>query len=173
MYTYESLQAETEKTMVITRSEFISRFQSLNIGEVFEDRPAFSGKGPLAGLYTAMQEIPASWYMILPCDMPGITPAFVRYLKDQVLREQQNQCLIPSVKGYKQPAAAVYHRSCLPHIELLLKQEQLKMTALFERVNTCLVYPEQAGFPSKMFCNINTKADLSEMAHLYDSDKKV
>ncbi|MFC7393343.1 molybdenum cofactor guanylyltransferase [Scopulibacillus cellulosilyticus] len=163
MFAYESLKKETEKTVIVSRSELIARFQSMIDDEVISDDPKFLGEGPLAGIYTAMVDLLAEWYVVLPCDMPLVNRQFVAYLKNWTQTEEISQCFVPFVKGFKQPMAAIYHRSCLPDIEQLLNQRQLKMDALLERVNTRIVYPETEGFHSDLFRNINTKQHLCEL----------
>lgn len=61
-----------EHTVIISRPEFIDRFQENGENEVYQDAEPFQGMGPLAGIYTAFKKTNGDLYTVLSCDTPLI-----------------------------------------------------------------------------------------------------
>lgn len=124
---------------------------------VADERP---GSGPLGGIVTALG---SAWYersIVLACDMPNITPAFLEYLMR--LADTDHDAVVAQCDGRLEPLAAVYHRRCRRAFLELLERGELRMSDAIERVRTCYVQicPGEDGWPEELFRNINTPADL-------------
>lgn len=65
-------EALGEQTVIISRPEFIDRFQENGENEVYQDAEPFQGMGPLAGIYTAFKKTDGDLYTVLSCDTPLI-----------------------------------------------------------------------------------------------------
>ncbi len=122
------------------------------------------GKGPLGGLYSAIQGVDTSWIMILACDMPLVQSGFIKYMLEI---KTWAPVIVPAVKGRFEPLHAVYHRSLLPLVENLLKRDRLCMRALFDMVPVYAVKEqEMVRAAGSLVClsNINTMVEFKRLA---------
>lgn len=124
----------------------------------FLDIPSFKdiylGKGPLAGLHSAMHHKPGDAYILTACDMPLIEPDICKFLVSQL---GDHDAVLPVFGEKKQPLAAVYSRKVMKKAEELLQKDMLKIGLLFGQLNTV----RQTRFPfpdqvlEKHFFNMN------------------
>ena len=91
--------------------------------------------GPLGGLYTALSATTAP-VLLLACDLPFLTPAFLRYL---VSRRGSHQAVVPHTATGLQPLCALYEPSCLAAVETAIQADQLSMRDLLSNLNLDLV----------------------------------
>src|SRR5512143_2118542 len=65
--------------------------------------------GPICGLHTALKTTGADWNLVVACDMPGLTAAF---LSDLLAAAKQLgcACLVPQTVSGIHRLCAVYHR---------------------------------------------------------------
>ncbi|WP_409294198.1 molybdenum cofactor guanylyltransferase [Peribacillus sp. SCS-26] len=115
-------------------------------------------QGPLYAMHHAMIAAHADWYLVLSCDIPFVTPEFVRRLLSFI--EEGTQAVIP-VEGDKiHPLLGLYHHSCIGEMESILHNGERKVRLLFERIKVQEV-PFEEGHP--VFININRQEDLSRL----------
>ncbi len=86
--------------------------------------------GPLGGLYTALRQAnsgatAADWILLVACDLPHLTAAFLRELLAAASAE--HDCIVAEADGRLQPLCAVYHRRLLPAAETALQCKLFKM----------------------------------------------
>lgn len=93
------------------------------------------GLGPLGGLYTALSTTAAP-VLLLACDLPFLTPAFLRYLID---RRGPYQAIVPYTATGLQPLCALYEPSCLAAVETALDAERLSLRDLLTDLSLDLV----------------------------------
>ena len=93
---------------------------------VVADRVA--GLGPAGGIETALQHTSADWNLVVACDMPGITEAFLQQLLDAAERSGADATLCAGPAGYLEPLCAVYHRRCRDTIRYALDSGVRKVT---------------------------------------------
>lgn len=148
----KNLKAVTETVAVIGRTD-----HSIENVQFFVDKDKYKGMGPLAGLYTAMKEVKAEWYLVLACDMPLIDQEILTALLSGI--NEKHPAVIPVIHGKCHPLCALYHYSVLSKIERLLDQKQLKMMTLLDQLNP--VYLDESNFKNPgRFANINRREDL-------------
>ena len=133
------------------------RFSSLGF-EVYSD--SICGKGPLGGIYTALQVSDTEKVFCVACDMP--------YLDEETIRGMLNisvdyDVVVPRSEGRFHPLHAVYSRSCMKPIEKLLMSVSPRITGFFDQVRVKTV--GEQDFPAlsdkgKALTNLNTPADL-------------
>lgn len=71
------------------------------------------GAGPLGGICSALRSSQAAWNLVLACDMPRVTAAFLDDLLAEAERGEAD-CLLPAgPSGLPEPLCAVYHERCL------------------------------------------------------------
>ncbi|MEK7408011.1 MAG: molybdenum cofactor guanylyltransferase [Acidobacteriota bacterium] len=125
------------------------RYRHLPYAVVPDRRP---GYGPLGGVETALLESQARWNLVVACDMPAVTAAFLGSLLEAA-EGNGFQCLVPvAASGRPEPLCAVYERGCLAAVSALLDRGVRKMTdALAALQAGQWKVPEEAWFE-----NLNT-----------------
>ena len=143
-----------ETFLVSNRPQAYSQF-GLRIAE--DDSP---GRGSLEGLRTALASAISDYVLVAGCDMPFIQRSLVEHL---VSRERNFEALVPRYGGRLQPMLAVYGVTCLPHIERMLEQDQMKLGRVLLGLDTVMVDETTVlEFDSVgiSFRNVNTPEDL-------------
>lgn len=124
------------------------RYQSLGFPVIAD---AVEGAGPLGGIYTALLETQAEWNLIVACDMPNLTPEFLRILLREA-KEAGKDCLVPSTTAGLEPLCAVYRRTVLAAAGRAIHQNLLKMRDFVLTLDTCVWPVADSG----ALRNINT-----------------
>jgi len=118
------------------------------------------GQGPLGGLVTALKHARHELVVVVACDMPGLTEAFIERI--QLEMTHHADAIVPEHDGLIEPLAACYHRHCLVPFERCIAQRALKMSDALEQVRTLLIpiHPGTGEWPVDLFRNINAPGDL-------------
>ena len=143
--------------------------------------------GVLGGVYTSLTFSPHDTVLCVACDSPFLEPKLLTYLIS-VLGEYD--AVMPYTYkgvGVRNPShsdtrritlqtlCAAYSKRCLPIIELMLQDAELRVHALNERAHIKCISPEiwQKYDPDGMsFFNINTPEDF-DRANLYISSQSL
>jgi molybdopterin-guanine dinucleotide biosynthesis protein A len=112
--------------------------------------------GPIGGLYTALRVTNADWNLIVACDMPDVTEAFLNGLLEGA-EASHADCVVPETAGQLDPLCAVYHRRLLPAVESAIQRKMLKMQ---DFVSTLRVSRWPVSDPRPLQ-NVNTPAEWS------------
>ncbi len=130
------------------------RYGGLGFPALADEAP---GCGPLGGICTALAASRAEWNLVVACDMPFVTAAFLGELLEEVLRSG-GDCLVPvSAGGHLEPLCAVYRRDLLTRLRQSLTEGRL---AAREAVRG----PGTVWWPvpdPSIFANLNTPEDLA------------
>ena len=105
---------------------------------VFPDQ--YPDTGPLGGLCTALHHASTPTLLLLACDLPFLTPEFLRFL---VERLGQHQAAVPQSPEGLHPLCAAYATSCLPAVERLLDQQEGRMHTLCRQLDLRVLTPEE------------------------------
>ena len=128
--------------------------------------------GALGGLHTGLTYAANSTVICVGCDMPLLQPSLLSYL---VTLLGDYDAVVPSVQTADrsttvfQTLSAVYSKRCLPVIGEMLAVDELRVHALYDRIDARIVQPHEWGvFDPKglSFFNINTPEDF-EIANRY------
>lgn len=123
-------------------------------------------KGSLGGIYTGLFHSSHSHAFVAACDMPFLNPLLIKHL---LHRTPNFDIVIPRTADGLQPLHAVYSQKCLPLMQDLLSQNNLKIIDFFQRVKVCEV-PSEDILPFdpglKSFLNVNTPEDLKSLSQL-------
>lgn len=114
------------------------------------------GAGPLGGLCTALHHTTTPSLLLLACDLPFLTPAFLRFL---AAHPGAHQVLLPRSAEGPQPLCARYSRGCLPAVEAALARGERRMGAFHPAVDLGWLEPgEWQPFDPQglLFANLNT-----------------
>jgi molybdopterin-guanine dinucleotide biosynthesis protein A len=70
----------------------------------------YPGGGPLGGILTALDHTAADWNLIVACDMPEVSAAFLRELLARAMASPADVLLPYGPHGLPEPLCAVYRR---------------------------------------------------------------
>lgn len=118
--------------------------------------------GPLAGIRAGLAASPADRCIVVGCDMPFLSPLLLAHMAGV---SRSFDVVVPRLgpAAALEPLCAVYSRSCVPAIDLLLSYGYAKATRLFEMVHVAYVEREicEALDPQGLcFFNVNSRVDL-------------
>jgi len=117
------------------------------------------GEGPLSGIITALRHRAAPWLLVVACDMPGLTAAFLGELL--AAAKANGSATIPTSPGGRmEPLCAVWHGDALPALEKAFAAGTRKIADAVMGIRPAL-YPVTAPL---LFQNINTPEDLAAHA---------
>ena len=73
-------------------------------------RDRYPGGGPLGGILTALDHTAADWNLIVACDMPEVSAAFLRELLARAIASPADVLLPYGPDGLPEPLCAVYRQ---------------------------------------------------------------
>ncbi|MGP4040584.1 molybdenum cofactor guanylyltransferase [Gracilibacillus sp. D59] len=142
-------------TYIVIRDNHSIQQVSANI-KVITDHEPYKGQGPLAGIYSAMIDGTANWYLVLPVDTPLMEPVILKKLITY-MDNNENDAIVPRINGRIQPLVALYKRDTIQLMEQQLLDKKRSMHQLLEKLTVTFV-----DFPcedEKYFININTQEE--------------
>lgn len=157
----EKLGTLFERLLVVTNTPDAHAFLGL---PMVGDR--YSGRGPLAGIHSGLEQCGCRAAFVVACDMPFWEPDLVRFM---VAEAPGYDVVVPFVSGEYEPMHALYGRSCLPFIEELIASGNNRIITFFPQVRVRRINDEEAarfGAPTRMFLNCNTPGDLERAREL-------
>ncbi|GAB3223590.1 molybdenum cofactor guanylyltransferase [Algoriphagus aestuariicola] len=121
-------------------------------------------KGPVGGIYTALNHCQTTQALILSCDIPKIDSDTLEFL---IVEAQKHPGKITFLSDGKNdyPLIGVYPKSCLPAFGEAIEKDELKLRRLVESLphNRIVIHPESVS----NLQNINTKSELITLSNLY------
>jgi molybdopterin-guanine dinucleotide biosynthesis protein A len=147
-----------DEVLLVTNSPL--DYLDLNLRTVADLIPE---KGSLGGIYTGLFHSSHTHAFVAACDMPFLNPGLIGRL---IQLAPDHDIVIPKTEDGLQPLHAVYSQRCLPFMEELLRQENLKIIDFFQKVKKREVPPEEIlPFDPRLssFRNVNTPEDLEEI----------
>lgn len=112
-------------------------------------------RGPAEGLRQALAVARGAWVAVAPCDAPGVTPGFYRYL---LQRARGRDGAVPRLHGRWEPLTGVYRRLAL---ETALSSQDSVNRALDSMDVAPLGAGEMRKFPEAL-ANVNRFEELEE-----------
>ena len=153
-----------EIILIITNDSFKYQFPGVRV--VTDVVP---GKGPLGGIYTGLLVSQSKYNFICACDMPLLNLNLLKFMVSQI---NENDAVIPIIKGFDEPLHSIYSKSCLPAIKYQLQTGDLKIKNFFPRIK-CKYIPEdkiKKYDPCLLsFINLNTPQALELAKNLYNT----
>jgi molybdopterin-guanine dinucleotide biosynthesis protein A len=139
-----------------------ARYEHLGL-PVIPDR--YQEIGPLAGILAALEHASEPWNLVLACDMPHLTPAFLEFLFIRAEQGRREACLPVSPGGRDEPLCAVYSKRAAEAIRHELEKGVRKITHALEAVAVCRLLPAEYAHldpTGRIFTNVNTPADWAD-----------
>jgi molybdenum cofactor guanylyltransferase len=116
-------------------------------------------RGPLGGIHTALAAYPRQHVFALACDLPCLTPDFLKLLRDIHEREASDVTVPVDAAGRTQMLVGLYSPACLEPVARMLDEDELKVERLCARVKARRVKAEEyAHLPGaeRFLVNVNT-----------------
>jgi molybdopterin-guanine dinucleotide biosynthesis protein A len=117
-------------------------------------------KGPLGGIHAALCFSRLPYTFCIACDMPLVNPAVVAHL---CALAPGYDVVVPAWEAGCEPLHAVYGQSCLPHVERMVREDRLRVDALFSAVRVRRVASDELRPLDPLlrsFMNVNTPEAL-------------
>ena len=125
------------------------------------------GCGPLGGLDAALAHAAGEAVIVVACDMPFVTTAFLAYLAG--CATDAIDLVVPQTERGYHPLCAVYRRTARDAAARRLADRRLKMLDLLAdlRVHTVASADiERFGNRHRLLANVNTAADFAALVAL-------
>lgn len=122
------------------------------------------GAGPLGGIATALHASDAQWNLIVACDLPYLTKAWLETIAARALASRADAVLPMNERG-AEPLCAMYQTKCERAIRASLERGTRKVTDGLAGLRVEKIEPaEWKGFDSDglLFKNMNSPADYEE-----------
>ncbi len=140
---------------IVSNNRYYEQFGLKVLADLIPD------KGPMGGIYTGLKDSPNAMNFFISCDMPFVSKKSLELLLDQA---EVDQITVSIINDRFQPLFAVYPKSILPELEVLMNQNLLKLKLMIEALTYHQVLLNNEGEDlKKEFKNINTKAELDEL----------
>ena len=130
------------------------------------------GKGPLIGIYSALQVSKDDRCLAVACDMPFLNVYLLRYMMGLA---PAFDVVIPRVNNLPEPLHAIYSKRCLNILEEMIEQGDLKVVNLLRRAKVRYVEKSEidAYDPEHLsWFNINTPDDLKDAEHIIEGARQ-
>ncbi|MBD8067565.1 molybdenum cofactor guanylyltransferase [Bacillus sp. PS06] len=160
-YSLQILKECCDEVVIISHPNLKARLEEIVDVKIIEDIPRYKGLGPLAGIYSGMNEISGDLYMVLPCDTPMLDTELMKKLLQY--RDNQKDAVVPKIKGKLQPLIAVYAASAKGMIQQLLDKQILKMATLLKHINVTYVSEDDIDCTSESFENVNFRDEYEKL----------
>ncbi|MCE3259179.1 MAG: molybdenum cofactor guanylyltransferase [Bacteroidetes bacterium] len=128
-------------------------------------------KGPLGGLYTALETSVYKSVLLLSCDSPFITADIIKQLLSKKIPDFVT---VASFQTRLYPLCALYPRSLKLKAKTNIDQNNLKLATLIQSSDhTEVIFDEHLTSDPKALNNINTPADLQRTVNSNQMEIKV
>lgn len=151
--------------IISSNAQLADQFENVR---VITDSEAHRDKGPLAGIYSVMEQDDADLYFVISVDTPMVTQKAISHLYQFMvanLIESQLDIAGFASDGYPIPTIAFYHRNVMPIIESVLASDDLSMKHVYKQVSSKWLDVETIEQPKQWYRNINYPSDLTKLEH--------
>jgi molybdopterin-guanine dinucleotide biosynthesis protein A len=124
-------------------------------------RDIFPARGPLSGIHAALAASQSDWNLIVACDMPEVTAAFLTRLIHRAERGNAHAVIPAGPSGRPEPLCAAYSHRALDEIARALDRGIRKVTDALTGLDIDLWRVPD----SRQFHNLNTPAEWAGYCH--------
>ena len=154
-----------EECLIVTRqTELYREWPAKVVADRFEIR------SPLTGIHAGLTNMRSDFAFVTSCDTPLLKAALVKRLVDAL--DPGADVVVPASGTFFQPLCAIYACRCVPVIEEILRQGEVKVDRLYSRVKVKRVayrYFKAVDPELSSFFNVNTPGDLETVRRLWAS----
>jgi molybdopterin-guanine dinucleotide biosynthesis protein A len=124
-------------------------------------RDIYRGRGPLSGIHTALAASHEDWNLIVACDMPDVTAAFLSRIIERAERGKAHAVIPAGPSGLPEPLCAAYSRHAFHVIARALERDIHKVMDALNGLDIDLWRVPDA----RQFHNLNTPAEWAGYCH--------
>ena len=146
------------------------QYDFLNLPVVYD---IFIGKGPLAGIHSALKYSSTEKSFIISCDTPLISVELIKYL---INLNSEKSILLPKSNGRIQQLCGIYSKSVIYEIENIFKLSEKdknikgSVYELLERASIEFIDVDELNFYYKnIFLNMNSPEDYKLIKNIYEN----
>ena len=161
IWSYNILHDLCDEVIVVTREDLQALFPK-NIVTITDVEP-FVGCGPLAGIYSAMETVEGTQYVVLPCDMPLMEKDVIKKL----IEKHKKGVTVVKTEHYIQALVSIWDKSMKQLIYEALIQKQYKIKAVLKEPYVHMVEGKSLTDEAHIFSNINTKEEERRLEAWY------
>lgn len=115
-------------------------------------------RGPISGIYSALIESHTQMSIIIPCDMPLLSPELIAHLIEMAL---PGRVCLPGLHGESLPLPAIMPTTLAPAIYGQILNGEYKLISIFLHHVPVLIPCE--AFDAGEFRNINSPEDFDQL----------
>ena len=161
----KGIEPITDELLLITNN--LDEYTHLDI-EIQND--IIQNAGTLGGIHSGLTHASHDTVICVGCDNPFLKPNLLNYLVSVLATYDAAMPL--DTHDRLQTLCAVYSKRCIPIIEGMLKQSELRVHALQEHANVLRINPEIWKLydpDGKSFFNVNSPEDYQEAQSIYEN----
>lgn len=149
----DAMKPLVDRIIIISGNEKYKEFGYEVYPDIIED------KGPVGGIYTALNHSDTELALCVSCDTPFVTTELLKGLIDE---SEGNRVTLYSFNGKLQPVISVYQTNVVSLIKGFLDENLLKLMLVNESLNCKIISIGSKDFDEKVFFNVNTPEDLKK-----------
>ncbi len=133
----------------------------------------YPGHGPLSGIHAALATAEAGRVLVVACDLPLVTTAFLRGLVGELPPELD--AVVPCPAGNPIAVCALYRTTCLQNVEERLARRELAAGDFAKSLNARFLDDADLGRldPSgQCLLNLNTPMDYERAKEILGNESK-
>lgn len=116
---------------------------------------AVSGFGPVSGIAAALRDAQTPWAIVVACDMPGLTAAFLKHLTENT---GKHGCVPVTPDGRMHPLCAIWSADALPAFEDALARGEHTLRNVVAQLDVALTGVDDVA----VLRNVNTPEEYAE-----------
>jgi molybdopterin-guanine dinucleotide biosynthesis protein A len=158
---------------VVGRMRLIGRGPAPELPRVGAQPDLLPGRGPLSGIHAALATAEAGRVVVVACDLPFVTTAFLRGLVDAL--SPSWDAVVPCPGGNPVAVCAVYRIACLRNVEDRIARGELAARELARSLNARLLDDVELSRldPSgRCLLNLNTPLDYEKAVRIVGNESK-
>lgn len=149
----DAMKPLVDRIIIISGNEKYKEFGYEVYPDIIED------KGPVGGIYTALNHSDTELALCVSCDTPFVT---TELLKGLIYESDGNRVTLYNFNGKLQPVISVYQTNVVSLIKGFLDENLLKLMLVNESLNCKIISIGSKDFDEKVFFNVNTPEDLKK-----------
>ncbi len=157
-YVVEALKEVVSDISIISNNESYHKFGIPVYSDIIKD------KGPVGGIYTGLYHSKTELNFCISCDVPMISSDFIFWLLN---RSGNAFVTLPMYKDKVHQMIGVYSKQVLSNFQESVEKGHLKLSQVNNDMACEIIdiEKEYANFDELIFSNINTKNELTSIAH--------
>ena len=149
----DAMKPLVDRIIIISGNEKYKEFGCDVYPDIIDD------KGPVGGVYTALNHSHTDYALCVSCDTPFVTTELLNRLIEE---SEGNSATLYNFNGKLQPVISVYQTNVVSLIKGFLEDNQLKLMLVNESLNCKIINIGSKDFDEKVFFNVNTPEDLNK-----------